>query len=466
MKNKKKIIFIISLILLIIGIIITIVAIITNKHKNESISKEKNFEIISLNNNYNKYEIVLSEVDNKTTYEIILTDEENNEIIKMSNENRTFKFDLPLEYLINNKIYLLNAKAYKDDEEIATLKELTSIKWDYASFSKSNVVNIQDETLNLVIDGEIKDNYRIVIKSDNNELYNDIIKDNNFNVPIYLYKGKNIKLDIELVVDEHTLSILSVTNTKKEEPNIPAMGTNNTITDIKITSPSKNFVLSNIVDIVIEYTGGDNSISKTISVYENNQLIKSETLSSNSYVIPSSLIKSDSGYKVVIEAINGNNKKSNSIYFSTITDGRNKMVELAKLQIDNKGDMYWAWWGYNNFAEWCAIFISWLASQNGYLDAGIIPSFQGVGSGVKWFKERDQFKSRSSGYIPQPGDIIFFDYHPENPLIDHVGIVEYSDGANVYTIEGNIGTKPNRVCGRKTYAINDAKIYGYGVPNY
>ena len=89
--------------------------------------------------------------------------------------------------------------------------------------------------------------------------------------------------------------------------------------------------------------------------------------------------------------------------------GGQAMVEVALTQVGNVGGQpYWTWYGYNYRVEWCAIFVSWCAEQCGYIDAGLIPRFEGVRPGAEWFKERGQWQGRD--YAPRPGDIIFFDW--------------------------------------------------------
>ena len=64
------------------------------------------------------------------------------------------------------------------------------------------------------------------------------------------------------------------------------------------------------------------------------------------------------------------------------------------------------------------------------------------------------------GYVPSPGDIIFFDYD-HNGSANHVGIVESCDGSTVYTIEGNASDAVKQL----SYAV-DYSGMGYGVPAY
>ena len=136
------------------------------------------------------------------------------------------------------------------------------------------------------------------------------------------------------------------------------------------------------------------------------------------------------------------------------------IVEVAASQIDNVGgEPYWSWYGFNGRVEWCACFVSWCAHKCGYIEAGIIPKFAGVGTGINWFQNRHQWQKR--GYQPKPGDIIFFDWDGDG-YGNHVGIVENSDETYVYTIEGNTSDR----CKRRTYFLHSTVIMGYGIPKY
>lgn len=141
--------------------------------------------------------------------------------------------------------------------------------------------------------------------------------------------------------------------------------------------------------------------------------------------------------------------------------GSDDIVQIALSQLGQVGGQpYWSWYGFGARVEWCAIFVSWSANQAGYIQDGTIPKFAGcqVG-GVNWFKSQGQWQNR--GYIPQAGDIIFFDWNGDN-WSDHVGIVISSNGSTVETVEGNSGNAVKR----KTYNINSYSIMGYGIPNY
>ena len=65
----------------------------------------------------------------------------------------------------------------------------------------------------------------------------------------------------------------------------------------------------------------------------------------------------------------------------------------------------------------------------------------------------------SAGQRPKTGDQIFFGKYKSET---HTGIVEWADDNYVHTIEGNT----NNMLARRTYSLDDARISGYGRPNY
>ena len=145
---------------------------------------------------------------------------------------------------------------------------------------------------------------------------------------------------------------------------------------------------------------------------------------------------------------------------SFMSEGNGAMVAVAQAEIGNSGGMkYCEWYGYNYRVEWCAIFVSWVADQCGYLDAGVLPKTAGVRPYVDWFKERGQWQGRD--FEPTPGDIVFFDWESDG-LADHVGIVEKVENGLVYTVEGNTGDR----CAERRYTLGAVSIYGYGLPLY
>jgi|GEM_PF-1061007 BH1295 protein len=125
----------------------------------------------------------------------------------------------------------------------------------------------------------------------------------------------------------------------------------------------------------------------------------------------------------------------------------------------NNDNIFGDWYGIPN-QPWCAMFVSYCMNKAGVLP-NVVKKFASCSIGWNWFKSKGQTRNR--GYIPQKGDIIFFDWNPEKgDGIDHVGIVNNVNGEYIYILEGNHDDQVNIY----KYHINDARIYGYAVPDY
>lgn len=110
---------------------------------------------------------------------------------------------------------------------------------------------------------------------------------------------------------------------------------------------------------------------------------------------------------------------------------------------------------------WCAAFVSWCIRQAG-VSTSTVKSYVSCTNWVAWFKQSSTYKARSSGYTPEPGDIIFFKSTYVTRTSNHVGLVLYVKDGNVYTIEGNSSEKVSL----RSYSLSDSYIIGYGVPSY
>lgn len=83
-----------------------------------------------------------------------------------------------------------------------------------------------------------------------------------------------------------------------------------------------------------------------------------------------------------------------------------------------------------------------------------------------YFKDSTHF---GGDYLPLPGDLIFF---TENGVGEsHIGIVLYTDGTRVYTVEGNTNQTPGIESNgggvyAKNYPLDSSYIRGYGVLPY
>ena len=153
----------------------------------------------------------------------------------------------------------------------------------------------------------------------------------------------------------------------------------------------------------------------------------------------------------------GENYSNDPTIWNINGNGSAALVKVAQKELGNTGGKkYWSWYGFGSHVHWCACFVSWCENECGYIQAGTAPKFAAVSDGANWFRQKGQWAGRS--YMPKAGDLIYFDWDSDGEL-DHVGIVENSDGKTVHTIEGN----SRNACRRQVYTKGRAPIAGYGL---
>lgn len=143
--------------------------------------------------------------------------------------------------------------------------------------------------------------------------------------------------------------------------------------------------------------------------------------------------------------------------------GVQKMVNVAKHELswgfaeDNSNNItpYGQWYGLQGGA-WCAMFVSWCASQAGILGT-TVPRYAYCPYGVNDYRAKGKFYSRSGGYTPRIGDTIFF-WNSADGVVGHTGIVVGVTPTEVITIEGNASDAVRK----KRYNRTNTYIHGYG----
>lgn len=110
---------------------------------------------------------------------------------------------------------------------------------------------------------------------------------------------------------------------------------------------------------------------------------------------------------------------------------------------------------------WCASFVTYCARMAG-IDESVLPSSVNCARWVNLFRSMGCYHERSDGYVPQKGDLIFFRSAASSKLSTHVGIVRYTYGNTVYTIEGNLHDEVSLAA----YDCQSSYIIGYASPAY
>lgn len=159
----------------------------------------------------------------------------------------------------------------------------------------------------------------------------------------------------------------------------------------------------------------------------------------------------------------------------TASQIQNKVVDIAEGEVGYTGSSsyskYGEWYGYQG--GWCTTFAIWCYYKAGNslgvsLYGKIVPNGGNCNSMISWYSNKGRYHTRSSGYSPQKGDFVFFDWN-DSGSSDHVGIVTGTSGSTVYTIEGNcsgkVKSRSYTSTGSKPYN-NISSIMGYGNPNF
>ena len=119
---------------------------------------------------------------------------------------------------------------------------------------------------------------------------------------------------------------------------------------------------------------------------------------------------------------------------------------------------------------WCASFVNWCLRQAEVTKA---ESAAAEVSCHRWLSacRTAGIYNKKEGYIPKSADLIFFKDMDSLVSSSHIGLVLYSDGERVYTIEGNtsngseLSTNGNYVA-LKSYPLTSSYIVGYATPEY
>lgn len=167
--------------------------------------------------------------------------------------------------------------------------------------------------------------------------------------------------------------------------------------------------------------------------------------------------------------------------FSGTTGGSSNYTEFNY----NAGD-YGS--GYGGDYSWCAAFMSFSLYQSGATDHGTWDDmcrenlyesgyvWREIGCGnwanqLRYFGMYKYSAYHGGSYIPQYGDLIFFSWSSLAYDEDHIGMVIYSDGNTVWTVEGNTSDAEGLEDNGggvyvKSYDIDYEYISGYGVLPY
>ena len=190
---------------------------------------------------------------------------------------------------------------------------------------------------------------------------------------------------------------------------------------------------------------------------------------------------------------NNNGSSGNTAYGSSYSAAAEAMLKLAEGELGHKGGGKYS--GDADSVPWCAYFTMWLISHTEVEGEGTVKniiekempiySLGAAGGTIYSFYKASNLefyysKMYGGDYIPKKGDFIYFRRINQKGVwnkkivpdmfnaTNHVGIVDYVEGDTIHTIEGNTwsgsgsGGSANNVVGKRTYALSNGDIMGYG----
>ena len=273
-----------------------------------------NFKIISVDNNMREYTVKYERVKAAVNYRITIYDQNDIKIYDETFDSNVAKFNLNnLEY---DNTYSLMVYAIDKSGETRPAKSEYKFKWDEASIEYDSTI-LNDEDLYLTIDGDLKNkHYKIeCLFNDDVKLSEELTKDE-YVVSKSIYQGLSgiLKVQIksgEKVVDEHSF-----------------YNNMNPISDVAISSIEDNSILK-YNDVYLEFTGGDNSESTEIKIYENKKLIKTSSTSKKKVILSKNLFKTGLNYKIEVIPTIGEYKKNASVNFQMSEKEQLKPVYIS-----------------------------------------------------------------------------------------------------------------------------------------
>lgn len=296
MKKKLRIIFII-----IVFVISSIVAV------NILLNGDKiliNFSILSLDNKYTSFTLKHSNVSAAEFYKIEIRDQDNLKIYELETKKTINNFTLTnLNY---DEEYSIMVYAYDEVGDYRPASEAYTFKWEEATFLNENIILGNDDYL-LNIDGNLKDKkYKIVITSNDEEIMNERLVDNQITLGKDLFINKEVVLKAKILCEDVLIDEIDLFS------NI------NPVSDVVIKSPSSKAVIP-YNDVTVVFEGGENASLYTIKLYEDKKEKFSTTTKKKIVVISASLFEIDSEYSLEIIASYDQYSKSDKVDF-TISD--------------------------------------------------------------------------------------------------------------------------------------------------
>lgn len=281
---KKIITGVISIIILFIVVTFIIAYFILNNG-----SFLTNFEFKSVTNTGLNFYVYFEKSKAAKNYDILVYDSEN--IIIYRDNIKDCSTTIEFDNLNFNEVYKIVVIAKDKEGNTKSIKEPYTFLWDELTFSKSNLVVMDNENdYNLYFTGDYtKKDYKLNIKQNDTLIDTIDITNKEYIIKNSEFKDKQVYYTLEIIDNSIIISTLKIYNLISP------------ISEIEFTNPSNGDMLD-YDDVPISFTGGDNATNYLLELYSGNKLIRRKEISDKNVILSNNLFEKASSYKVKITA--------------------------------------------------------------------------------------------------------------------------------------------------------------------
>lgn len=247
------------------------------------------FEFKSVSNTGLNFYVYFDKVKAADNYDILVYDSENLIIYRdnIKDCSTTIEFDT----LNFNEAYKIVVIAKDKEGNTKSIKEPYTFLWDELTFSKSNLVVMDNENdYNLYFSGDYtKKDYKLNIKQNDTLIDTINITSDEYIIKNTEFKDKKVCYTLEIVENSVIISTLKIYNLMSP------------ISEITFTNPN-NGDMKDYDDVPISFTGGDNATNYLLELYNDKKLIRRKEIKDKNVILSNNLFEKAATYKVKITA--------------------------------------------------------------------------------------------------------------------------------------------------------------------
>lgn len=248
-----------------------------------------NFEFKSVTNTGLNFYVYFEKSKAAKNYDILVYDSEN--IIIYRDNIKDCSTTIEFDTLNFNEVYKIVVIAKDKEGNTKSIKEPYTFLWDELTFSKSNLVVMDNENdYNLYFTGDYtKKDYKLNIKQNDTLIDTIDITNEEYTIKNNEFKDKQLYYTLEIIDNSVIISTLKIYNLISP------------ISEIEFTNPSNGDMLD-YDDVSISFTGGDNATNYLLELYSGNKLIRRKEISDKTVILSNNLFEKSASYKVKITA--------------------------------------------------------------------------------------------------------------------------------------------------------------------